>query len=305
MPRRTSANSTIRLFGMLAFVLSALVASAQTVIVKRNVVLRSTPSSSGKRLATLKPPEELQLVSFAVRNGYRHVATNDNKKGWVWANNVEVQDQGDTNEETGTDASLLSKLVAAHSEAVGQPLVENGTTVCGPTGDTTDQKTKTLNRNKNRTDTPDAYIPITWAALRDLPPERASDLPGAPVVVEGFLVHRVKIENEGSGESTNCHLLGGNEVDWHMYLSDTAGLDDISQALIVETTPRTRPLHQWKKADLDAVVNKDVPVRISGWLLYDFEHTNVIGTQRASVWEVHPITKIEVKRNDQWVDLDQ
>jgi hypothetical protein len=45
--------------------------------------------------------------------------------------------------------------------------------------------------------------------------------------------------------------------------------------------------------------------RISGWLLYDFEHTGAIGTQRATVWEVHPITKIAVKQNNTWVDLDQ
>jgi len=94
-------------------------------------------------------------------------------------------------------------------------------------------------------------------------------------------------------------------VDWHIYLSDTADLDDISQAVIVETTPRTRPLHKWKKTDLDKVVNKNAPVRISGWLMYDFEHTDVIGTQRASVWEVHPITKIEVQQNNTWTDLDQ
>jgi hypothetical protein len=75
--------------------------------------------------------------------------------------------------------------------------------------------------------------------------------------------------------------------------------------VIVETTPRTRPLHKWVKSDLDKVVNKNVPVRISGWLLYDYEHVNVIGSQRASVWEVHPITRIAVKRNGQWVDLDQ
>jgi hypothetical protein len=148
-------------------------------------------------------------------------------------------------------------------------------------------------------------VPISWTALRDLPSDRSSDLPGAPVVVEGFLVHRIKVENEKPGESTNCGLTADNEVDWHIYLSDTADLDDISQAVVVETTPRTRPLHKWKKADLDKVVNKNIPVRISGWLMYDFEHINVIGTQRASVWEVHPITKIEVKQNSTWVDLDQ
>jgi len=40
-------------------------------------------------------------------------------------------------------------------------------------------------------------------------------------------------------------------------------------------------------------------------LMFDTEHINVIGKQRATVWEVHPITKIEVQQNGQWVDLDQ
>jgi len=59
------------------------------------------------------------------------------------------------------------------------------------------------------------------------------------------------------------------------------------------------------KSDLDAVVNKNVPVRISGWLFYYYEHVSLIGSQRASVWEIHPITKIEVQRNGQWVNLGQ
>jgi hypothetical protein len=297
-----------RLVRVLAFCTLALaLASAQTVIVKTSVVLRSRPSSSGKKLASLTPSDQLQLVSLAVRNGYRHVTTTNGIKGWVWSNNVQVQDGGDTSENTETDVDLINKLLTAHSDATGQPLMENGNTVCGPTGDTNDDKKKVLNTNKNRTDIPSSgnYVPISWTSLRDLPSDRSTDLPGAPVVVEGFLVHRVKVENEGSGESTNCHLLGDNEVDWHIYLSDTAGLDDISQAVIVEATPRTRPVHKWKKSDLDAIVNQNTSVRISGWLLYDFEHTNVIGSQRASVWEIHPVTKIEINQNGQWVDLDQ
>jgi hypothetical protein len=282
-------------------------ASAQTAIVKRNVILRAKASTSSKKKATLKPPATLTLINPAVRNGFLHVTTEDGDKGWVWANNVEVQDEGDTDEGHGNESDLIAKLIAAHQDAVGQPLVINGQTVCGPLGNTDDPKKKDLNRNKNRTDIPNnnTYVPIDWVDLRDLPADRADDLPGAPVVVEGFLVHRVKVENDGNGESTNCKLLGDNEVDWHIYLTDSASLDDISKAVVVETTPRTRPLHQWKKTDLDKVVNKNVAVRISGWLLYDFEHVGAIGTQRASVWEVHPITKIEVKRNGQWVDLDQ
>ncbi len=300
-----------RLLLLLAVLAAA--ASAETVIVKRQVVLRSQPLTSGRRIMSLSPGETLDLVSLAVRNGFRHVVTKDGQKGWVWSNNVQVQDEGDSSEAgtTGsgltTSSDVVNKLLAAHSDAVGQPLIENGSTVCGPTGDTNDPHKKILNTNKNRTDIPpdNQYVAIDWASLRDLPSDHSDDLPGAAVTVQGFLVHRVKQESDGSGESTNCHLLNPDEVDWHIYLSDTAGLDDISQTVIVETTPRTRPLHKWKKSDLDAVVNKNVPVRIGGWLLYDFEHVNAIGTQRASVWEVHPITKIEIQRNGQWVDLDQ
>jgi hypothetical protein len=63
-------------------------------------------------------------------------------------------------------------------------------------------------------------------------------------------------------------------------------------------------MHKWTTTMLTPLVDTDTQVRISGWLMYDLEHVNVIGTQRATVWEVHPITKIEVERNGQWVDLD-
>jgi uncharacterized protein YgiM (DUF1202 family) len=294
-----------RFLRLLAFcALFLTLAGAQIATVKRNVVLRTKASSSSKRTTTLTPPATVTLINPAARNGFLHVTTKDGDKGWVFAKNVEVQDEGDASEGSAVEDDIIAKLLAAHTDAIGQPLVINGTTVCGPTGTATDDKKKTLNKNKNRTDAPsdDAYVKIDWADLRDLPANRADDLPGAPVAVEGFLVHKVKPEG---AESPNCGLTGDDEVDWHIYTTDTANLDDISKAVIVETTARTRPLHKWVKSDLDKVVNKNVPVRISGWLLYDYEHANVVGSQRASVWEVHPITKIEVKRNGQWVDLDQ
>ncbi len=55
---------------------------------------------------------------------------------------------------------------------------------------------------------------------------------------------------------------------------------------------------------LSALVNSNTQVRMSGWLMYDSEHVNVIGTERATVWEVHPITKIEVQQDGDRVDLD-
>jgi hypothetical protein len=42
------------------------------------------------------------------------------------------------------------------------------------------------------------------------------------------------------------------------------------------------------------------PVRISGWLLLDPVHKGHLGVYRSTLWEIHPITKIEVFKNGQW-----
>jgi hypothetical protein len=47
-----------------------------------------------------------------------------------------------------------------------------------------------------------------------------------------------------------------------------------------------------------------LPVRFSGWLLFDPEHKNHLGRFRQTLWEIHPITKIEVSTDGEWVDLD-
>jgi hypothetical protein len=49
-----------------------------------------------------------------------------------------------------------------------------------------------------------------------------------------------------------------------------------------------------------------VPVRINGWLLFDPQHTNHLNKYRNTLWEIDPITKIEVWDEDaeKWVDLD-
>jgi hypothetical protein len=301
-------ESMKRLFRIVVFCLLVFaLASSQTATVKRNVVLRAKASTSSKALDKLTPPATLTLINPAARNGFLHVQTEDGDKGWVWAKNVAVSDEEDAGEGVAVvEDDTIAKLLAAHTDAVGQPLIVNGENVCGALGTAgNDDKKKALNRNKNRTDIPDgtAYVPVEWASLRDLPVNHSEDLPGAPVVMENiFLVHKVKPEG---AESPNCGLTDPDEVDWHMYTSDTAGVDEINKAVIIETTARTRPLHKWHQSDLAKFVNKNVPLRISGWLLYDYEHVGVIGTQRASVWEIHPITKIEVKKNGQWVDLDQ
>src|SRR5256886_8433417 len=87
------------------------------------------------------------------------------------------------------DPQLVDKLAAAKKPAVGQPLVIEGSTVCGPRGNAADTKMQELNNNKNRTDEPadGDLIPISWDDLNNLPADRVNDIQGAPVSVVGYL----------------------------------------------------------------------------------------------------------------------
>ena len=205
------------------------------------------------------------------------------------------------------DPQLIGKLAAAKKPAVGQPLIIAGKTVCGPRGDASGAKMQALNNNKNRTDElPDSdLIPISWVDLNNLPADRVNDIQGAPVSVVGYLSIRVKEQTGAPGETANCNLLSPDEVDGHMYL--TKGPKQlIKTAIIVETTPRVRPNHKWTTQMLAAYVSQTKQVRVSGWLMYDFQHLDVVGTERGTIWEVHPITKIEVQdQAGNWVNIEQ
>ena len=50
--------------------------------------------------------------------------------------------------------------------------------------------------------------------------------------------------------------------------------------------------------------DSDQPVRISGWLFFDSEHGHDLGKRRTTLWEIHPITKIEVFKGGKWISLD-
>jgi uncharacterized protein YgiM (DUF1202 family) len=282
-------------------------ASAQTAVVKRNVNLRSKSSTSSDIIKTLKSGDQLNLVSTSKSNGFYQVTTSDGQTGWVWAKNIKIQ-ASPANSPTSTpppSSDLFSQLMSARKTPTPQPLVLNGTQVCGPTGDATSATAIALNTNKNRTDIPgdSDYVDVAWNDLANLPSDRVTDFVSAPVRVIGYLSHKINVENTGNGESTNCHKTADDEVDWHIYLTEGSN-EPISKAIIIETTPRTRPLHTWTTSMLGTLVNSSNQVRVSGWLMYDSEHINVIGTQRATVWEVHPITKVEIQSNGQWVDIE-
>jgi len=170
----------------------------------------------------------------------------------------------------------------------------------------------------NRTDVPASYHDVTFDAIatlgypvgskhrHDWSPAQLAEIEryeGAAVRVVGYLV-ALKPQVGGSGESTNCHWTAAGEVDWHIALVGEAGRGE-EQSVVVETTPRLRRKHAgWKVPTLKGWVDADAPVRISGWLMFDPEHRNHLGKYRATLWEIHPITRIEVWRNGRWEDLD-
>jgi len=304
---------------LLACLLWVSAATAQTAVVKRTVNLRSDSSTDSDIIESLKPGDQLRLVSASKTNGYYQVTAADGQTGWVWARNIQILEATPSatpslvpNPPTAAPAlsqppatDLFSQLMNARKKPIPQPLIEDGRQVCGPTGDATKKTPIALNTNKNRTDIPgdSDYVDIGWNDLANLPSDRIDDFVSASVRVVGYLSHKINVENSGSGESTNCHLHADDEVDWHIYLTEESN-QPISKAIIVETTPRTRPLHTWTTSMLGALVNSENQVRVSGWLMYDSEHINVIGKERATVWEVHPITKIEIQSNGQWVDIE-
>jgi hypothetical protein len=296
--RKRRGTSTGPALLLLLLLWSSFACFAQSATVQRGSNLRKAPNTNSIVLESLTQGENVTLTSSRKRFGYYHVRTSDGTLGWVWSKNLFIgttspANTPGSNPPPNQSIGIVSQLAATSVKAVPQPLVIDGQTVCGPLGKSSDAKIKSLNGNKNRTDIPEAssYLPVDWNVLSQLPSTEVDRVQGAPVEVEGYLSHKMNVEG---AESTNCGLTNPDDVDWHMYLTNqpTQGIAD---AIIVETTPRTRPLHSWDQKTLRSLVDSHTKVRVSGWLMYDWQHLDMVGKQRATVWEIHPITRIETE----------
>ena len=312
-------------FSLLVF-LGVALATAQTATVTRNVNLRPDPSTDNDPIEKLKPPAQIQLIEPDPTDGFYHVAAPDGQKGWVWAKNVSVQQDGTpTNSgDSGGDGGAPADAISTDWEKPDpQSSVFHGEEGdCQVTGDGGDADT---NIRKNRIDLPSTYHPVTWDAINNTPfPQGAprsranwndaqlaqiKPFEGAAITVEGFLF-KVKVEKTSpnarrGGETTNCHFRLAPDVDWHMPLTAHSS-DGEDLSVIVETTPRIRAQHpNWTTSNLAPFTHTGKKVRISGWLMLDPEHQDMIdGGLRSTLWEIHPVTKIEVFKGGQWVDLD-
>ena len=54
-----------------------------------------------------------------------------------------------------------------------------------------------------------------------------------------------------------------------------------------------------------ASVERDVLVRLSGWLYFNPDHPQDVGRTRATLWEISPVMQIEVFQDGRWNPLDK
>jgi hypothetical protein len=217
---------------------------------------------------------------------------------------------------------------AAHPASSVSPLWEkpplehstfrSATARCGPFGGSGGDHV--TNERKNRADAPTRYHAVAFDAIGDttrLPFPHGTRarwtagqtafvarFEGIPVAVVGY----IDVIHPGSRESTNCDLGGEANTDWHVALVRGRGNPE-SSAVVVEPTPRMKQLHhgRWSTGRLRRYVRPQSPgdsVRISGYLLMDPAHPGDVGVRRGTLWEIHPVTGIEVFRDGAWRDLE-
>jgi len=77
-----------------------------------------------------------------------------------------------------------------------------------------------------------------------------------------------------------------------------------ASAVIATVTPAGQDAHiRWRLADLRKLARQGAKVRISGWAFYDAEHPELLGRTRVSLWQIQPVTRIEVWRNGAWQEF--
>jgi hypothetical protein len=124
---------------------------------------------------------------------------------------------------------------------------------------------------------------------------------GRPVAVEGF-IGGLKREKP---EATNCYQISESMRDYHIALVPVAN-DSAPDAIVAEVTPRVRANHPaWRFDRLEQLQAARQRIRVSGWLMLDQAHPDQLGVRRATLWEVHPVMRVELRARDgRWIALD-
>lgn len=207
-----------------------------------------------------------------------------------------------------TRISLATALLAAlfgfawlRAEALGQPVYDG----CPMQGNAKSRRVEQLDRMKNRDTEPtreqiDPAITLQAILAPGEDEHRWKDSEGA--TVEGY-VAEVK---PGGVETVNCGARNLADRDTHIVIAIDPAHAAADEDVIVEVTPRWRgrmAAHgvDWSTHTLEHELRKHW-VRVSGWMFWDAEHwaqsehtaPGRAGDWRATAWEIHPVTRIDV-----------
>lgn len=337
-------QGAVLVLGLLGAPLATSRAQFQVVRTETRVHLRAQPSADARSIRVLASLERLTATGareegFGVVRGWLPVRTTRNERGWVAMRFVFEDEESPATPAVAPSASSRRRVTVFvdldspadeidlswfKSEPRHSTLRHSSDgTSCGPRGNG-DSETF---RRKNRNDYPDTAYAIQFAAIRGLALEdgiRANgqavprDRPfpgdvnraidgheGIAVTITGFASF---LNQRGSQEGTNCHFTGELNTDWHLTITETED-EDQSDGIIVEPTPRFIQRHpNWRRANLrnrvgDLRTSSD-SVRVTGFLFFDPDHRADIGRRRFTMWELHPVTRIELFANNRWIDLD-
>jgi hypothetical protein len=314
---------------------------AQTQLAPReHVNLRKGQSTKSAVITVLAPSDVVTLVpKDSLRSGYYRVVTANGDTGWVWRRLMKRVSGTATTLALGITNALIVGLdhpAGAVSPAwpktdpnhADMTKSDDPAQVCHSSGDPATEHT--VNALKNRSDTPAQYHAVTWNALAHLGWPRAASTHRDPdangtggwtarqkgaiapyereaITATGFIA---KIRKQAANhESTNCEWGGEDNTDWHIeFVGSFSGgqAQSETEAVVVETTPRMKRVHpNWHRlTEFENPTSKTDSVRISGWLMLDPEHKAHLGLYRQTLWEIHPITRIEVFTGGKWVNLD-
>lgn len=209
-----------------------------------------------------------------------------------------------------TSAVVALSLVLVGQQADDLDVITLNGMDCPLQGTAKSPDVKALNKKKGRYHLPassqiDPAVTLTAMASPGDDENRFDDRSAATVI--GYVLQ----VGVGGNETCNCKATNPDERDTHIALTlSEMPLNDENkkQSVVAEVSPRTRIVRRrtankndWTTAKLkESIAGKWV--KITGWLLFDFEHiheaenTNPGNSRnwRATCWEIHPVTQIEV-----------
>ncbi len=117
------------------------------------------------------------------------------------------------------------------------------------------------------------------------------------VRLSGFIIG---VKEEGN---ESCNGNNDNYHDYHIWITDSVSKNK-SKSIVAEATPFWKEQFSgWQLMKFQELVSQNSQVRISGWIMWDEDHPEQLGITRASLWEVHPITKFEYFSGGIWETL--